>query len=103
MTRRRNISKQTRLILKTLAADPAKWWYGYELCKQTLLKSGTLYPILMRLSDQKFLISEWRDPERPGKPPRHVYRLTTTGLALASSITEEPTIASTISSTMGTA
>jgi DNA-binding PadR family transcriptional regulator len=37
----------------------------------------------MRLSDQGLLEAEWREPEKPGKPPRHVYRLTPNGLAFA--------------------
>jgi len=63
--------------------QPLAWRHGYELLKATGLKSGTLYPLLMRLSDQSLLASEWREPEKPGKPPRHVYRLTPDGLALA--------------------
>jgi PadR family transcriptional regulator, regulatory protein PadR len=37
----------------------------------------------MRLSEQGFLESRWQETERPGLPPRHVYRLTARGLALA--------------------
>jgi PadR family transcriptional regulator PadR len=66
------------------------WHYGYELSKQTGLKSGTLYPLLIRLSDQRLLESEWREPERPGKPPRHAYRLTLSGLAFAREIAISP-------------
>jgi DNA-binding PadR family transcriptional regulator len=29
------------------------------------------------------LESRWQEPDRPGLPPRHVYRLTAAGLALA--------------------
>jgi PadR family transcriptional regulator, regulatory protein PadR len=63
--------------------DPLAWRYGYELLKKTGLQSGTLYPLLMRLSDQGLLEAQWREPEKAGKPPRHVYRLTSDGLALA--------------------
>ncbi len=63
--------------------DPLAWRYGYELLKKTGLQSGTLYPLLMRLSDQRLLEAAWREPEKPGKPPRHVYRLTQAGLAFA--------------------
>jgi len=37
----------------------------------------------MRLSEQGLLESRWQEAERPGLPPRHSYRLTTSGLALA--------------------
>jgi len=65
---------------------PRTWHYGYELSRDTGLSSGTLYPLLMRLSDQGLLESRWQEPERPGKPPRHVYRLTSDGLAFARTV-----------------
>ncbi len=65
---------------------PRSWQYGYELSKETGLKSGTLYPLLIRLSDQGLLESRWQEPERPGKPARHAYKLTAGGLALAREI-----------------
>jgi DNA-binding PadR family transcriptional regulator len=37
----------------------------------------------MRLSEQGLLESRWQEAERPGLPPRHAYRLTASGLALA--------------------
>ncbi len=83
MARRRNISKQTKLVLQTLLHSPQELWHGYDLCKETGLKSGTLYPILMRLHDQGFLKSEWAAPEQPGRPPRHIYTLSPEGENLA--------------------
>ena len=83
MPRQANISPQTRLVLHALAAQPQAWRYGYDLSKETGLKSGTLYPLLMRLHDQGLLEAEWRQPLPAGRPPRHAYRLTATGLALA--------------------
>jgi DNA-binding PadR family transcriptional regulator len=61
-----------------------RWRHGYELSQQTGLKSGTLYPLLIRLSDQGWLEARWTEPEREGRPPRHEYRLTREGAALAS-------------------
>jgi PadR family transcriptional regulator PadR len=83
MVRKPNTSAQTRQLLSVMLRQPRTWQYGYEISKQTGLKSGTLYPLLMRLSDQGLLDSQWQDPERPGKPPRHAYKLTASGLALA--------------------
>ena len=79
----RKSSRQTLALLAVLMERPRAWHHGYEISKETGLKSGTLYPILMRLSDQGLLNSRWKDAERPGRPPRHVYRLTAGGLALA--------------------
>jgi DNA-binding PadR family transcriptional regulator len=83
MTRAPNISRQTRGVLAALLAQPQAWRYGYDLSKETGLKSGTLYPLLIRLSDQGLLEAEWRQPLQPGRPPRHAYRLTDKGAALA--------------------
>jgi DNA-binding PadR family transcriptional regulator len=49
----------------------------------TGLRSGTVYPLLIRLHDQGLLEAEWQPPESPGRPPRHVYRLTAAGLRVA--------------------
>ena len=72
-----------RALLAVLAAQPAAWRHGYDLMKETGLLSGTLYPLLMRMGDQGLVEAEWREPTQPGRPPRHAYRLTRTGLALA--------------------
>lgn len=56
--------------------------YGMEIARATGLKSGTLYPILIRLADRGMLEHEWQAPERTGRPPRHLYRLTAAGRAM---------------------
>ena len=86
MARKPNSSPQTRELLVVMLQKPRTWQYGYELSRETGLTSGTLYPLLMRLSDQGLLESHWQEPERPGKPPRHAYRLTSEGLAFARTI-----------------
>lgn len=83
MPRPPNASRQTYLLLAAFLEQPRTWRHGYELAKETGLKSGTLYPLLMRLSDQGFLDARWKAPDQPGKPPRHMYRPTAGGLALA--------------------
>ncbi|MAM72129.1 MAG: PadR family transcriptional regulator [Gammaproteobacteria bacterium] len=83
MNRIRKSSKQTISVLKALLNDYPDWSYGYELSKQAELKSGTLYPILMRLSDRDYLDSKWEESPEAGRPPRHMYRLSTSGLRFA--------------------
>ena len=83
MPRKPNNSRQTKALLAAFLEQTRIWRHGYDLSKETGLKSGTLYPVLMRLSEQGLLESRWQDPERPGLPPRHVYRLTSVGLAFA--------------------
>jgi DNA-binding PadR family transcriptional regulator len=72
-------SSQTITLLRALGGQGSRWRYGYELGKETGLKSGSLYPILIRLADRGLLETDWeREPPR-GRPPRHLYRLTTAG------------------------
>ena len=76
------LSPQTVLILDAFLHQPEEWKYGYDLSRTTGLKSGTLYPILMRLAGHKLLETQWETAE-PGKPPRHMYRFTPHGLRFA--------------------
>lgn len=76
-------SKQTFAVLAVLMEQPRQWRHGYDLSKGTGLKSGTLYPILMRLCDRGVLESRWEASSEAGRPPRHMYRLTATGVAIA--------------------
>lgn len=71
-----------------LLVQPVDWRHGYELSKLTGLSSGTLYPLLIRLEQRGFLKSRWVDPERPGRPPRHAYRLSVDGLTFARGLVE---------------
>ena len=76
------LSPQTLQVLDAFLHAPKDWKYGYDISRDTGLKSGTLYPILMRLAGRKLLETSWETTE-PGKPPRHLYRLTVSGLRLA--------------------
>ena len=69
-------------MTRTLVAfleSPRSWRHGYDLMKVADLSSGTLYPILARLTEDGWLESRWQESEFPGKPPRQLYRLTATG------------------------
>jgi DNA-binding PadR family transcriptional regulator len=70
-------------VLGALAGDPTGWHYGYDLLTLAGLKSGSLYPILVRLADQGFLDAVWEQDPPTGRPRRHLYRLTPTGRELA--------------------
>jgi len=83
MASRRVFSPQTICVLAALCAEPSVWRHGYTLAKQTGLKSGTLYPILVRLADRGLVEASWEDEHVPGRPRRHLYRLTAPGLAAA--------------------
>jgi PadR family transcriptional regulator PadR len=77
-------SAQTLSVLSALCEEPSQWRHGYALAGQTGLKSGTLYPILIRLADRGLVEACWQEEPAPGRPRRHLYRLTAAGLASAS-------------------
>jgi DNA-binding PadR family transcriptional regulator len=70
-------------VLAALCDDPRGWRHGYDLARQTGLKSGTLYPILVRLADRGHLETRWEEEQPQGRPRRHLYRLTAGGAAWA--------------------
>src|SRR3954453_3540045 len=67
----RRPSPQTMKLLQALVADPSAWRYGYELGLEVGLRSGSLYPILVRLSDRGLLESRWETDAPMARPPRH--------------------------------
>jgi DNA-binding PadR family transcriptional regulator len=83
VSRTRRPSRQTTDILAALAADPSEWRYGYELGLEVGLGSGSLYAILTRLADRGLLESRWEADAPAGRPSRHLYRLTPSGLEYA--------------------
>lgn len=71
------------LVLKLLEQE-AKYGYQliYEMAEKSQnvfqLKEGTLYPILYRLEEEKFVVSQWSEPE--GKQvQRKYYKITEEG------------------------
>lgn len=73
------LSPQTLVVLATLVNAASQWHYGYDLSRETRLKSGTLYPILARLAERDWLETCWEHAQENGKP-RHLYRFTAEGL-----------------------
>ena len=76
------LSSQTLSVLNEFLRAPKDWRYGYDISRNAGLKSGTLYPILMRLAEHQLLETRWEISEA-GKPPRHMYKLTPNGLRYA--------------------
>ena len=86
MQRNRPPSAQAIKVLRALAADPARWRYGYDLTAEVHLKSGSLYPILVRLADRGLLETSWK-PGVGSRPPRQLYRLSPTGREFVAALT----------------
>ena len=83
MSRLRALSPHARMVLAVLLDAGSQWSHGYELARLADIKSGTLYPLLIRLEAQGHLEAEWQMPPEGGRPPRHAYRLTASGEQLA--------------------
>jgi len=85
VTRTRRPSPQTVAVLRALAEEPDRWRYGYELSTQLGMQLGSMYPILIRLADRGLLETGWETDDAPGRPARHLYRLTGAGRVYAAS------------------
>lgn len=78
-------------MLQALAAEPGDWRYGYDLGREVGLKAGSLYPILIRLTERELLEARWEEHSvGSGRPPRHLYRLTASGRVLADAMAVPP-------------
>jgi hypothetical protein len=82
MQRNRPPSAQAIKVLGALAADPARWRYGYDL-------TTSLYPILVRLADRGLLETSW-EPGQGSRPPRHLYRLSLAGREYVAALPAAP-------------
>jgi DNA-binding PadR family transcriptional regulator len=89
----RRPSAQALAVLQALAAEPERWRYGYDLCAQLGLKAGSMYPILIRLADRELLETSWEAERVPGRPARHLYRLTAAGREYAAAFAGERAVA----------
>ena len=82
MTRSPRMTLQTQLVLRAMLAEPTAERYGLQLCAETGLPSGTIYPIVARLEQLGWVESSWEDPREhvaEGRPRRRYYRLTDAG------------------------
>ena len=89
MRRRRALSPHAQIVLAILLGAVGKWSHGYDLARAANIKSGTLYPLLIRLAEQGLLEAEWQPAAGLGRPPRHAYRLTLAGAQLARNVHRE--------------
>ena len=93
MPRSRKPSPQTVAVLSALAANREGWSHGYELCRSLGLKAGTVYPILIRLAERRLLETAWERDVPPGRPARHLYRLSAEGADMAAELRRSVTAA----------
>jgi PadR family transcriptional regulator PadR len=76
---------QTQLVLEAMLTEPTAQRYGLQLCQETGLPSGTIYPIVARLEDYGWLESSLEDQAHASTRgrPRRYYRLTGEGVEQA--------------------
>ena len=79
----RRPSPQTLLVLEALTREPGGWRHGYDIARETGLRSGTLHPVLIRLADRSTVEARWEDGVEPRRPRRHLYRITAEGATVA--------------------
>jgi len=75
------ITLQTLKVLGALLSNTGREVSGAEIGKTAGLASGTLYPILIRLEQARWVRSWWEseDPHQLGRPRRRFYSLTGIG------------------------
>ena len=80
----RRVRKEFLVVLDIYVSNPFKKITGYEIMITTGLKSGTVYPMLLRMEKAGWLCSEREeiDYSRPhrNRPPRKFFRITNRGL-----------------------
>jgi PadR family transcriptional regulator, regulatory protein PadR len=82
---RLRLTTPTRLVLDVLmVADPDDLPWGYRICEDAGLGSGTVYPILERLEQAGWIAGHWETGQPSDRPRRHFYTLTDTGRQLYS-------------------
>lgn len=64
------------MLLASTADNPA---WGLKICEEADLGSGTVYPILERLTDAGWVTRYEEVGEHPGRPKRYYYELTALG------------------------
>jgi PadR family transcriptional regulator PadR len=82
MTGRPNKTKNAVRILKKFCDDPTAEIHGFKFVEELDLKSGAVYPLLIRWENMGWVESRWEESDRPG-PRKRLYRLTAKGVPAA--------------------
>jgi PadR family transcriptional regulator PadR len=75
------LTTPTRFVLDVLmAAGSDEHVWGYRICEQSGLGSGTVYPILERLEEAGWIAGVWEAEAPVDRPRRRFYEVTGTGV-----------------------
>lgn len=81
MTPRTHLTYSSAVVLQALAQGCR---HGFDVMSRSGLPSGTVYPALRRLEQQRLVRSEWEQDElasAAGRPRRRYYEITEAGIA----------------------
>jgi PadR family transcriptional regulator PadR len=75
------MSAQTLKVLAAFLSSQQKELAGSQIALTVRVASGSLYPILIRLEQAKWLESRWEEeePSAMGRPRRRLYKMTALG------------------------
>lgn len=78
-------------VLSIFYNDPKQGFAGSDICAKSKLKSGTVYPLLIRLEENGWLESNWEkvDPKIIGRPKKRLYKVTKHGMQHGTKILSE--------------
>jgi PadR family transcriptional regulator, regulatory protein PadR len=91
MAEQPRLSQQGLRVLRVFLEKPSQSHSGADLGRLAGVGSGTLYPLLMRLEEAAWLVSEWEicDPSEVGRPRKRFYKLTGLGQSRAAAAIDE--------------
>jgi DNA-binding PadR family transcriptional regulator len=75
-------SRLTYVTALILQAIDARFVYGFSIMDMTGLPSGTIYPAMRRMEEDRLISSRWERQsiaDREQRPPRKYYQLTAAG------------------------
>lgn len=100
MTGRPNKTKNAVRVLEKFLDDPTAEIHGFMLVELLKIKSGALYPLLIRYENIGWLESRWEESDAPG-PRKRLYRLTAEGAPAARQFLSEARVSSIKSRKLG--
>jgi len=85
------ITRQTEAMLTLMASNPTGEWSGSEITLACGLKSGTVYPGLIRMYGRGWVTWRWEEvsPAEAGRPRKRFYKLTAVGKRVADELALE--------------
>jgi len=65
-------------VLEVFANNPNDWYTGADICNKTKLRSGVVYPLLIRMEERGWL--KCKLEENTQYPRKHYYQITRGGV-----------------------